>query len=132
MDSSKRGILAVLLAGIWINISETIRWVFLVKACWIDFFESFGHVLPEKAINLVIWVIWGFSVALVIYVLSRKFSLIHTSLLTWFALFVLLWLVMWNMGIFPVAILVIVIPWSLVEVLVAAWICKKLLPQKKT
>jgi len=104
----------------------------LVKAYWVDFFESFGHVLPEQAINIVIWVIWGFSVALVVYFLSRKFSLIQTTLLTWFALFVLLWLVLWNLGMLPIAILAIVVPWSFVEVLVAAWICNKLLPQEKT
>ena len=132
MNSSKRSMLALLLTGLWINISETIRWELLVKAYWVDFFDSFGHVLPEQAINLVIWVIWGFSVALVIYVLSRKFSLIHTTLLAWCALFVLLWLVLWNLGILPITILAIVIPWSFVEVFVAAWICKKLLPQENT
>lgn len=60
-----------------------------------------------------------------IYVLARRSSLLETGALAWGVGFVLMWLVVGNLGMLPMNILSYAIPWSLVEVFGAAWIVKK-------
>ena len=50
----------------------------------------------------------------------------QTTALAWFVGFVLMWLVTWNMGVLPVAILPLAIPLSLLESYVATVIVKKM------
>lgn len=126
MNYLKKTILPIFLAGIWINISETIRWEFLVKSYWIDKYQSMNLVFPTEMSNNLTWMIWGFLFSTIIFILSKKFNLLQTTLLSWFAVFVMMWVVVWNIDILPVSMLWFVVPLSLFEVFVAVWICKKL------
>ena len=121
----KKTILPILLAGIWINIFETIRWELFIKFYWIEQFENFGLVFTNELINGMIWMIWGFLFAVVIFVLSKKFSAIQSAFIAWFTVFVMMWIVMWNIGILPVGLLWTNAPMSLVEAYIAALICKR-------
>jgi hypothetical protein len=47
----KKTFLPVLLATIWISISEFVRNEFLLKAYWTDHYESMGLVFPSEPIN---------------------------------------------------------------------------------
>lgn len=125
-----RTIVAVLLTGIWINASEFLRNEILLKNYWVEHFRSLGMTFPSAPINGMIWVVWGFLFAIAIYLISRKFSLIQTALLSWFMAFVLMWLVAWNLGVLPTAILVSAIPLSLLEAFVGAYICLKISPSE--
>lgn len=131
MNTFKKTILPVLLTGIWINISETIRWEFLVKKYWIDHYESLNLFFPTELMNNITWMIWGFLFAVVIFILSKKFNLIQTTLLSWFVVFVLLWIVLWNVGVLPNGMLWYVAPLSLLETFVGAFICKRFIGIKK-
>lgn len=128
MDSSKKPILSVLAAGVWINLSEFIRNELLVKSYWVQHFQSLGMTFPSEPINSILWMAWGFMFAVAIFSISRKFTLFQTVLLSWFMAFVLMWVVIWNLNVLPEGILYAAIPLSLLEALVAAYIINKIVP----
>ena len=72
------------------------------------------------------WGIWSMCFAIAIYLISRKFSLVQTTLISWFSGFVLMWMVLGNMGVLPVKIMYMAIPLSLLEVFLATFIIVKL------
>ena len=125
MTFLKKTILPVLLATIWISISEFVRNEFIVKSYWTSHFENLGIVFPSEPVNGAVWGIWSFLSAIVIFILSRKFSLLHTALISWFAGFGMMWLVIGNLGVLPFGLLYIAVPLSLLESFVAAWIIVK-------
>ena len=85
-------------------------------------------IFPSAPVNGLMWLVWGFLFAIAIYLLSRKFSLLQTTLLGWLMAFVLMWLVTWNLNVLPVYILVYAVPLSLLEAFVGSYICKKVSP----
>ncbi len=129
MGAIKKIILPILIAGVWINISETIRWELIIKSYWIKHYEGLNLVFPNEPVNWITWMIWGFLFAIIVFVLSKKFSLIETTILTWVVLFAMLWIVLWNIGMLPSGMLWYVVPLSLFEAFIAALICK-LIPRK--
>jgi hypothetical protein len=122
----KKTVLPIFLATIWISISEFARNEFLVKSYWINHYEQLGLVFPSEPVNGALWGLWSLLFAIAIFVISKKFSLVQTTLLAWFVGFVLMWVVIGNMGVLPAGILVYAVPLSLLEVFVAAVIIRKL------
>jgi hypothetical protein len=129
MHFLKRTVLPILLATIWISMSEFVRNSFLVHTSWLEHYDSLGLVFPETPANGVVWGIWSLCFAVGIYVISTKFSLLQTTLLAWFSGFVWMWLVVGNMGVLPLEILYIALPLSILESFIASLIIFKL---KKT
>ena len=43
-----------------------------------------GLTFPEKPINSAVWGIWSLCFAIGTYIISRKFSLLQTTFLSWF------------------------------------------------
>ena len=127
LDYLKKTIFPILLVGIWINISETIRWIFLIESLWIEYYQKMGLVFPNESANAIIWVIWGFIFAIILYILSKRFNPVQTALISWLVVFVMLWIVLWNINILPIKILGYVVPLSLFEAYIGALIYKKLL-----
>jgi len=119
-------ILPILIATIWISISEFVRNQFLLKSFWTDHYAQLGIVFPQQPINGAIWGLWSLLFAVSIYFISTKFSMLATTLLSWFNAFVLMWVVIGNMGVLPSGILYAAIPLSLLEAWVATFIIKKL------
>lgn len=122
--------LAVLVAGVWINISEFMRNELLLKTHWTEHYESLGLSFPSEPINGAVWGIWGFLFAIAIAALSRKFSLGAAFLWAWIMGFVLMWLVTGNMLVLPFSILPYAIPLSLLETGLALWLILKIDPIK--
>ena len=125
MKTKSRPVLAVILAGFWVSGSEFLRNEILLKSHWLRHYESLGMDYPSAPLNGMIWVLWSFLFALAVYWLSRKFTLLETTLFGWFIGFVLMWLVIGNLGVLPFSILPFAIPLSLLEAFLAAWICVK-------
>lgn len=123
-----RPFIAILLAGIWINASEFFRNEFLLKAHWVGHFQSLGMAFPSTPTNGALWVTWGFLFAAGLYLLSRRHSLMQTTLIGWLLTFVLMWIVIGNLNVLPLGILPYAIPLSLVETIGAAWICRRVSP----
>lgn len=122
----KKTIFPVLLATIWISISEFVRNEFLVKSYWIEHYKELGLVFPSEPSNGVVWGIWSLLFAISIIIIAKKFSLVQTFMLSWFVGFVLMWVVIGNLSVLPIGLLSLAIPLSLLEVFVAALIIKKL------
>lgn len=126
MKILKTIILPVLLATIWISISEFVRNQLLFISYWVDHYQGLGLTFPSEPVNGAVWGIWSLLFAMVIFILSRKFNLWQTTLLSWFVGFVLMWVVIGNLGVLPYGLLVFAVPLSLLEAFVAALIIKKL------
>ncbi len=126
MTLLKKTILPVLLATVWISISEFVRNEFILKHYWTDHYQKLGLVFPAEPINGAIWGIWSMLFAIAIFIISKKFSLLHTTLLAWFVGFLLMWVVIANMGVLPMGILFIATPLSFLEAFLASLIIKKL------
>jgi hypothetical protein len=93
-----------------------------LKSYWTDHYESLGLVFPSEPLNGAIWGIWSLFFAIAIYVISRKFSFIQTIFIAWFVGFVLMWIVLGNMGVLPLGLLYLAVPLSILEVFIAALI----------
>jgi len=125
MKTIKKTILPILMATIWISISEFVRNEFLLKSYWTDHYESMGLNFPSDPINGAIWGIWSLCFAISIFIIAKKFTLIQTTLISWFVGFVFMWLVIGNMNVLPFGILPIAIPLSILEAFLASLIVKK-------
>jgi len=126
MKLFKNTILPVLLATIWISVSEFLRNEFLVKSYWTSHYERLGMVFPSEPMNGAIWGLWSLLFAVAIFIISKKFSLWQTAFLSWFVGFVLMWVVIGNLGVLPSGLLYIAVPLSILEAFLASLIVKKL------
>lgn len=124
----KKSLLAILLATLWISVSEFVRNEFLLKEHWTSHYAQLGQTFPDAPINGAMWGIWSLCFAIGIYFLSRRFNLLQTVALAWFVGFLLMWLVIGNLGVLPLGILPVAIPLSLLESFVAALILHKIAP----
>ena len=131
MNFFKKTILPILFATIWISVSEFVRNSFLLHDYWISHYTKLGMTFPEEPVNGAVWGIWSLCFAIGIYLISRKFSLMQTTFLTWFVGFVFMWLVVGNMGVLPFGILYFAIPLSLLESFLATFIIVKLSKNNK-
>jgi hypothetical protein len=126
MSHLKTTIFPILSATIWISLSEFVRNEFFLKSYWTNHYESMGLVFPSEPINGAVWGIWSLCFAIAIYIISKKFSIMQTTFLAWLVGFVLMWMVVGNMGVLPFKILFFAFPLSMLETFLAAWIIKKL------
>ena len=121
----KKTVAPILLAGIWLNVSGTIRWIYLIEPYWLEKYNYLNLVFPAELVNNMVWMIWGFLFAIAIFILSKKFNLMQTTLLSWFMVYVMMWVIVWNVGVLPTGMLWMNIPLSLFDAYVAAFICIK-------
>lgn len=126
MKTLKKIIFPILLAAAWISISEFVRNEYLVKSYWTSHYESLGLVFPSAPVNGAVWGIWSLLFAVAVFILSRRFSLVRTALISWFVGFAMMWVVLWNLGVLPGGLLLYAVPLSLLESFVASFIVFKL------
>jgi len=131
MKTIIKTVLPILLATIWISVSEFVRNTFLLHNYWTEHFLKMGQTFPEKPINGAVWGIWSLFFAIAIFIFSKKYTLIQTTFLSWFVGFVFMWLVIGNLGVLPFGILVYAIPLSLLEAFLASYIIFKLKNARK-
>jgi hypothetical protein len=127
MNFIKKTVIPILLATVWISLSEFVRNEFLVKSYWTNHYKSLGLVFPAEPINGAMWGLWSLLFAIAIFIIAKKFSLLQTTSLAWLVGFVLMWVVIGNLGVLPDGLLYIAVPLSLLEAFVAAFIIKKIL-----
>jgi hypothetical protein len=126
MNFLKKTILPVFLATVWISVSEFARNELMFKSYWVEHYSGKGLVFPAEPVNGAAWGLWSLLFAVAIYIISKKYTLVQTFLLSWFAGFVLMWVVIGNLGVLPYGLLYFAVPQSLLEAFVAAVIVKKL------
>ncbi len=91
----------------------------------VEHYRAMGLVVPDQSINGAVWGLWSLLFALAIFILAQKFSLFQTTFLAWYVGFVLMWVVIGNLGVLPVGILVYAVPLSLLEAFVATVIVRR-------
>lgn len=121
----KKTILPILLATVWISISEFVRNEFLLKSYWTEHYQNMGLVFPSEPVNGAIWGLWSLFFAVAVFIIAQKFSLWQTTFLAWFVGFVFMWTVIGNMGVLPYGILPFAVPLSFLEAFLASFIIKK-------
>lgn len=124
MEISKNEIIGIIFAGIWITFFEFLRNELILKEIWINHFTSLGLVFEALPLNGILWLIWSFILAILIYKLIQKFSLNETFLISWIFAFALMWIVTYNLQVLPLNLLLFAIPLSLIEVFIATFIIK--------
>jgi hypothetical protein len=122
----KKTAVPIFVATLWIGLSEFARGSFLLRPYWVDHYAGLGLVFPEKPVNGALWGVWSLLFAVAVYIISRRFTLIQTALLAWFVGFVLMWVVIGNLGVLPRGVMPFAVPLSLLEAFVAAFIVKRL------
>ena len=126
MSHLKKTILPILLIGIWLNVAITIGWLFILEGYWIEKYNSLNLVFPTGLINNITWMIWGFMLATIVFILSKKFNKLQTTLLVWFVAFPMMWIIVWNVGVLPTEMLLFNVPFTLIVTYIGALICKRL------
>lgn len=122
----RKTVLAIVLAAVWVGASEFVRNQFLFNSYWVDHYAGLGLVFPAKPVNGGLWGVWSLLFAAAVSVIAKKFTLFQTTLLAWFVGFVLMWVVVGNLGVLPLGLLPFAVPLSFLEAFGAALIVKKL------
>lgn len=124
MKIIKKTILPVILATVWICLSEFFRNRFLLKSYWINHYKNLGIIFPSEPVNGALWGIWSLLFAVAVFIIAKKFTLLQTTFLSWLMVFVMMWVVIGNLNVLPYGILVFAIPLSILESFIAALIIK--------
>lgn len=119
MEFFKKKALPVLAAAVWISLSEFLRNELLFKSYWTEHYESLGLTFPADPVNGIVWAVWAICLAVLVYLLADKFKVVPTTLISWFAGFVMMWIVVGNLGVLPYGLLIGAVPLSLLEVFIA-------------
>ena len=122
----KAKVLPVAVATLWIGFSEFLRNEFLLKRFWTEHYKSLGLEFRSDHVNGVLWVLWSLSFAIVITIFLKKFTFIQAAFLAWFTGFVMMWMVIYNLGVLPTGIFYLAVPLSLLEAFIAALILRKM------
>ncbi|HNL37937.1 MAG: hypothetical protein U0U46_17055 [Saprospiraceae bacterium] len=118
----KKIILPVLLATVWISLSEFVRNEFLLKSYWTEHYQKLGLVFPAEPVNGAVWGIWSLCFAIAIFMIAQRFKLLQTAFLAWLTGFVMMWLVIGNLNVLPWGILPLAVPLSMLEAFLASYI----------
>lgn len=127
----KRALLAIGPAGLWIVFSEFLRNELLFRGHWVDHFRSLGLEFETTPINGAMWMVWSFLFAFLLFKLEQRFSFFETVWVSWLAGFVLMWIAAYNLLVLPLRLLLFAVPLSLLEVLVAVALIRKMSGRKK-
>lgn len=123
-----RAPLAIIAATLWISINEFLRNQLVLLDRWIEHFRALGMTFPGDPVNGAVWGLWSLCFAVTLFFLSRRYDLLATVALGWCFGFVLMWLVVGNLGVLPFGVLPVAVPWSFVEVLGAVWLLRRIAP----
>ena len=124
MRHFNKTIAPIILATIWISISEFARNEFLVKSYWTKHYQNLGLTFPSEPINGAIWGIWSLLFAIAIFIIAKKFTLIQTTFIGWFVAIAMMWIALGNLGVLPYGLLFYAIPLSILESFIATLIIK--------
>ena len=124
MKYYKKTVWQIFVVSIWINIFETLRWILFAKPDIDIHFKAANLVLPNEPINNILWLIWGIIIAVMIFIISKKFKVLPTTFMVWITVYIMHWIALWNMAVLPINILWLAVPLTFINVLVGALICK--------
>jgi len=121
----KHPILKIIVAGFWISFSEVLRNDILFNSYWVNHFMHLGLTYQRLPINGLLWAVWSFLFAYVMYRLLLRLCFWEVFGLSWLTAFAMMWIVLFNLQVLPLGLLLFAIPLSMIEILVAELIMKK-------
>jgi hypothetical protein len=124
--TGKLPVIPIVVAGLWVTASEFVRNEVLFKSFWTSHYQGLGLTFETTPLNGIVWVLWSLLLAGVIQQLLSRFSLRRSLVLAWIIGFPMMWLTLFNLQVLPLGLLVFAVPLSVLEVLVAALIIRKL------
>lgn len=138
--SAKDFIIITLLTSIWVNVSELVRFFAYVKPELQSFLVGVPNVLAMDELGiLLIWGAWDTLLsALYVYLFwlcaqvfgNNRKSILMSGIMAWAFFFVLFWVGSANMNLARWSSLLIILPLTLLETVVAAAIASKLYTRK--
>ena len=114
----------VIIIIIWINIAETLRWVLFEKPYFIKHFINRNIEPPGGPLYIIIWFVWGILISVIIFNISKKFSLLKSTLIIWFTIFSGIWIMLFNLKVITISILLILMSFCFIEILIGVLISK--------
>lgn len=120
----KHTVIPIVSGAVWISLNEFVRNEVVLKSYWVNHYAGLGFTFPSDPINGALWGLWSLVMAVVFFLLAQKFSYRDTFLTGWVAGYVAMWLVIGNLGVLPLAILPVAVPWSIAEALGAAYLVR--------
>ncbi len=122
---------AIAINFLWINVSEVLRYFAFVMPMMRNAFPSLPEIAPMNLTVFMIWGVWDtilvLSATLIPWMAMKIFgaSALRAVLYgtgVWMAVFVILWLALYNMNLATPAVLAVALPLAWLEVAVAALI----------
>ena len=124
MKDFKKAIWQVIILSIWINLAETIRWIAFSKPYFVNHTQNMNIEQPSGPLYLIIWFVWGVLLALLIYIISRKFSFIETTIIIWLSVYSGIWIMLFNQSLVTFPILIAIAAFCFIEIFVGSLISK--------
>jgi len=121
----KKYVLPIFLTALWISVSEFFRNEFLLKQYWTEHYVNLGLVFPAEPHNGALWGLWSLMLAVSLFFVQKRFRFWSAVGITWWMAFAMMWVVTGNLAVLPIPILYFAVPLSLLEIIIAAWIIKK-------
>ncbi len=124
-------LLTALVNGLWINVSEVFRYFAFVMPAVRGAFPQIENAAPMDPAVFAVWGVWDTILVLAatgfVWLFLERFgrgvrNALVAGTLFWLAVFVILWLGVWNMNLATPAILAAALPLAWVEQAVAALI----------
>ncbi|HMF08164.1 MAG TPA: hypothetical protein VKJ00_03440 [Thermoanaerobaculia bacterium] len=122
-----RWLLGGIVAGILVNISETVLNTVVLKSPWEAVMKSLGKPSVMTSSSMIVWICWGFAYGLLcvwLYAAIRpRFgagpsTAVKAGLVAWMLSGLLSSVGMGNLGLMPSSLLVTTAAWTLVESIV--------------
>lgn len=124
-------LLTALLAGIWINLSEVVRYFALIMPMVKAALPGVENVAPISPGIFFSWMVWDTVLVLghvlIVWLYLEKFgyhfaNALKAATLVWFVVFVLFWLGSFNLALATPALLAVALPLAWIEMAVGALI----------
>jgi Na+-transporting NADH:ubiquinone oxidoreductase subunit NqrE len=126
----RSAILPVVLSTAWVALSEFLRNQVLFASYWVEHYRGLGLVFPAAPINGAMWGAWSLLFAIVVFVITRRFSRLEAVVIAWTCGFAMMWVTIGNLGVLPFRLLIPAVPLSVLEAFLAVMIVTWLSPRR--
>ena len=122
MKDYRKAIWQVIILSIWINLAETIRWMAFAKPYFVSHYQNMNIEPPGGPLYLIIWFVWGVLLALLIYLISQKFSYVKATFIIWLSVFSGIWIMLFNLRLVTLPVLLAIAAFCFIEIFIGTLI----------
>jgi len=122
MKDYRKAIWQVIILSIWINLAETIRWMAFAKPYFVSHYQNMNIEPPGGPLYLIIWFVWGVLLALLIYLITQKFSYVKATFIIWLSVFSGIWIMLFNLRLVTLPVLLAIAAFCFIEIFIGTLI----------